>query len=185
MAGVSFKIEGLDKLQRIYKKLPQTLKKEIKGAIDINAGLIRDAAKRDAPKDENRLSQSISKKSGSGINAEIIAQTSYAGYMEFGTKSRARIPAGLESVAAQFRGKSEKGDPIKALTGWVKRKGISGRGRGRNADARARSVAFMIFKSIMHYGVRPHPFFFDKLEKFKPSIKSDVADAIDRALNAK
>lgn len=194
MGGFSYKVEGLDKLKKVFGKLPPDLQKNIKSALVINAGLIRDAAKRDAPKDENRLGQSITVVQGRSVNVDIVAQNEYAAYVEFGTKSSAVIPAGLESVASQFRGPGRKGDPLKALQGWVKRKGLAAtfsvntRKRTRRTKNEAqleKQLTYIIWRKIKKFGINPQPYFFKQLPKQEAQIKRDVSDAIERSLNGR
>jgi phage gpG-like protein len=55
--------------------------------------------------DTGRLKNAITQKKISKLNYEIVAQTNYAAYVEFGTGGLVDIPQGLEAYAAQFKGK--------------------------------------------------------------------------------
>ena len=126
-AGFNMTVKGLDKLVGLLDKLPKTVQTELSAEMKVTADEIRDGAKRDAPVDEARVKNSISSKKVGLLMFEIVAQSNYAGYLEFGTKSNTVIPAGLESVASQLRGKSSStGSPYEAIIKWVKRKGIAG-----------------------------------------------------------
>lgn len=162
MSFVNVQIKGLKEAQKYISKLDVSARKEIKAEMIFAANEVANHIKRDAPVDTARLKNSVSVKQGQGLEVEIVAQNAYAPYMEFGTKSKFKAPQGLEGYAGQFRGKSTMtGDPIVALTGWVKRKGldIQRKGRSKKAD-RQRQLAFMIFRKIQRVGVNPQPFFF-------------------------
>lgn len=172
--GFSFKVQGLDKLISVFDQLPKRTQKELGSELKFTAEEIRDGAKRDAPADEARLKQSISINNTSSLTFEVVAQTFYAGYLEFGTKTKTIIPPGLESIAGQLKGPvGGQGNPIDALQQWVKRKGISGtysvktrRRTGSKAtkDQQDRHVAFLIWQKIKKYGIKAQPFFFTQLK---------------------
>ena len=163
MAFVNIGIKGLKEAQDFLRKADVKIQKEIKAEVGFAADEIVNLIKKDAPIDTARLKNSVSKKMESGLKVEIIAQSNHAPYMEFGTKSKFKAPNGLEGYAGQFRGQGTKGDPIAALTRWVKRKGIANNynaNRGGKKKDRERQVAFAIFNKIKRVGVTPHPFFF-------------------------
>ncbi|WP_276483559.1 hypothetical protein [Paraflavitalea pollutisoli] len=159
--------------------------------IEIGATEIMNLAKKDAPADLRQLSNSISKKQiPKGF--EIVAQSIHAPYQEFGTKTKAQIPAGLEQVAAQFKGPSgSTGDPIKALEAWVKRKGTTGRystktrrrlGSKTSKEKEDRQAAFLIWRKIKKYGIKPHPYFFKQVPKVEPKLVKRIADIIQQII---
>jgi HK97 gp10 family phage protein len=186
--GFSFKVQGLDKLIKVFNDLPAQTQKELAAELDFTAGEIRDGAKRDAPTDEARLKQSISKAKTGPLEFEAVAQTFYAGYLEFGTKGNTRIPAGLEDVANSLKGPaSGQGNPIDALQAWVKRKGIAGtfstkirRRQGNKAtkEQQDRQAAYMIWQKIKKFGIKPHPFFFKQLAPAEERLRRRLAAII-------
>jgi HK97 gp10 family phage protein len=186
--GFSFKVQGLDKLVSVFNRLPKKVQNELSAELKVTAGEIKDGAKRDAPADEARLKQSITTKTTGPMEFEVVAQTFYAGYLEFGTKSSAVIPPGLEEVAAQLKGPvSGQGNPIDALAAWVKRKQIAGtystrtRRRTGNAATKAqqdRSVAFLIWRKIKKFGIKPKPYFFKQLQPAEEKLRRRLAAII-------
>lgn len=189
MAGFSFKVQGLDRLLKVFNDLPKQVQKELKAELSITAKEIRDGAKRDAPADEARLKQSISVTEPSNLTFEVVAQTTYAGYLEFGTKTRTKIPPGLESIAGQLKGPAGgQGNPIDALTAWVKRKGIAGTfstktrrklGNKATKEKQDRQAAFIIWQKIRKYGIKPQPYFFKQMEPAEARLKSRLAAIIN------
>ena len=187
--GFSFKVQGLDRLLKVFDQLPKQVQKELQAELGITAKEIRDGAKKDAPADEARLKNSISVKEPGSLTFEIVAQTSYAGYLEFGTKTKTSIPAGLEDIASQLKGPSGgQGNPIDALTAWVKRKGIAGTystktrrrlGNKSTKEKQDRQVAFIIWQKIRKYGIKPQPFFFKQMAPAEARLRKRLAEIIN------
>ncbi len=188
-AGFSFQVQGLDKLLKVFDELPKQVQKELKAELSITAKQIRDGAKKDAPADESRLRGSISVKEPGNLQFEVVAQTSYAGYLEFGTKTKTSIPAGLEEVASQLKGPAGgQGNPIDALQKWVKRKGLAGtysaktrRRTGNKAtkEQQDKQVAFIIWQKIRKYGIKPQPFFFKQMMPAEEGLRRRLAAIIN------
>jgi HK97 gp10 family phage protein len=190
--GFSFKVQGLDQLIRLFKQLPPKVQKELGTELEITAGEIRDGAKKDAPVDEARVRNSISIKKHSVTEFTVVAQSSYAGYLEFGTKTKVSVPAGLEDVASDLKGPGEgTANPLDALQGWVKRKGLAGtysvktrrrKGNKQTKEKQDRQLAFVIWRHIKKFGIKPHPYFFKQMEPAANSlvgkIKAIIQDII-------
>lgn len=202
MTGFQFTIEGFDKLQQLTRKMPVQLRDELRAEVDITADEIAAGARRDAPKDEGILTKSISKKTKNGFERQIVAQSSYAGYQEFGTKTHVKVPSGLESVASQLRAQpsSSAANPLEALRGWVRRKGLAATysttrystatrsgvrtGRNKGEAQREKQIAFLIWRKIKKYGIKPQPFFFKQLEPARPLLIKRVSGVLKRVVNA-
>jgi HK97 gp10 family phage protein len=187
----TLKVQGLERLQKVFYQLPATARKELKNELKITAAEIRDNAKKEAPTDEARLKQGISYKETGPLSFEIVAQATYAGYLEFGTKSKAVIPAGLEDQAAKLRGPNPgQGNPLEALTKWVQRKGIAGtfsvktrkQSRSKASLANIKHVAFLIWRSIKKYGINPQPYFFKQMDPAANKLKQRLGDFIRRII---
>jgi hypothetical protein len=86
------------------------------------------AAQRDAPLDQGQLKRLISLVVKGPYAVEIVSQSMYSPFMEFGTKSRYRPIPGTETIAAQFRGMKSGSfmDMVRSIVRWVRRKGITG-----------------------------------------------------------
>lgn len=192
MAGFSFDIRGLDKLMKLFSELPKSVQKELSAELEVTAGEIRDGAKKDAPVDEARVRNSISKKKTRATEFSIVAQSQHAGYLEFGTKTHVSVPAGLEDVASSLKGPSGgQGDPLKALQGWVKRKNIAGTysaksrrriGNKQTKEQQDKQVAFLIWQKIRKFGIKPQPFFFKQMAIAEPKLRQRVANIISRII---
>lgn len=187
----TLKVQGLDKLQKIFYQLPATVRKEMKGELKVTAAEIRDSAKREAPADEGRLKSAISSKEAGPLSFSVVAQTTYAGYLEFGTKTKTVVPAGLEDVASSLKGPVQgSGNPLEAITNWVKRKGIAGTystktrklSKSKSSLDNIRQTAFLIWQHIRKFGIKPQPYFFKQVEPAEKKLKQRLADVIKRII---
>lgn len=182
--GFSFQVQGLDRLLKVFDQLPESTQKELGAELEATAGEIRDGARRDAPIDEARVRQSISIKKQSVTEFEVVAQSFYAGYLEFGTKTKVSVPAGLEEVAGSLRGPvSGQGNPIDALTGWVKRKGLVLSAKTKAVKKQQdRQLAFIIWRHIKKFGINAQPFFFKQMQPAEKNLKERVANIIKKII---
>jgi len=119
----------------------------------------------------------------------VFAQSAYAAYMEFGTKGNYRPVPGAEAVAAQFRGKGPGTfkEMVRAITEWVRRKGIAGRysvktrrrvGSKISQQAEDAAAAWPIIMSILKNGVKAHPYFFKQQGIVVPKIMKRINDRV-------
>lgn len=160
MASKPLVIEGLDKLLGKVSALPAKLKEEIDFEIGASAKQIERDAKRDAPKNVGFLVNEISSFKNKDLDWEVVSAASYSPFVEFGTRGKVRIPAGLENFAGQYastKGASSLGAK-EAIFEWCKQKGIEPK------------AWYPIFLSIMIHGIEPHPFFFHNFLKEKPKL---------------
>lgn len=137
--------------------------------------------------------------SGSSIGIEIVAQRFYAPFIEFGTKGKYQPIPGTEEIAAQFKD-YKGGDikeMRKSIERWVLSKGIHLEGlqqsfgkdqeqflslTERNKARKKRglkritkkkaldTMVFLIVRSILKNGIKPHPFFFKQKEIVWPKM---------------
>jgi hypothetical protein len=194
MSAFEVKINGVDKLTKFLESRGKVYKDEVKEEFKDAARIIKGEMQRDAPVDVGRLKNSVSIVPRNDLAVEIVAPVGYAPYMEWGTKSKAKIPSELQSYASQFRGPTgiSDTDPLIALTAWVRRKGLAAtydiksrniitragkRTRRNKGEAkREKTIAWLIFRKIRKFGVKPHPFFFytpggqSRMEKAKKLI---------------
>jgi len=119
-------------------------------------------AKRMAPANFGKLRQSINIDINKTLFKSVFSSVRYAPYVEFGTKGNARIPSGYEAFAAQYKGKGGGTimEMVKALTLWVKRKGIDPK------------FTYVIVRAILRNGIKPQPFFIPAFEAEKPKLLS-------------
>lgn len=152
-------------------------------------------AKQDAPADQTALKGAISYKKISQMIYEVVSQTIYAHFMEFGTKGKYLPIPGTEAIAAQMKG-YKGGDFMELLRNivrWVKRKGITGtysvKTRNRtgskvNQIAEDYSAAWPIAISILKRGVKPHPYFFKQMGVVWPKMLQSIVRRLNN-VNAK
>lgn len=169
MAGFTFKLKGFEQLQRRLKELPKELQNKVAGELEDGAKRMVQGAKRDAPGDQGLLRGEITHFAVGPLTFMVVSGADYSGYVEFGTRSRVQIPAGLEEYAAEV--KLQKGisslSAKEAIYGWCKRKGIDPK------------LWFPIYRSLMTKGMHPHPFFFKQLARVEPEIIKNVQRILD------
>jgi len=97
------------------------------------------------------------------------SEVDYAPYVEFGTKTKVDIPAGLESYASQFKGKSGGFDQlVKNISAWANNRGIP-----------QENVKFIAMK-IAKFGVKAQPFLFPAWESERPKFEQAVKELLKR-----
>jgi len=144
---------------------------------------VRDA-QRSAPVNDGYLRRNITFKDisqGENVGFEVVSGSDYSAYMEFGTKSKFQAIPGIDSSV--FIGENKKSN-IKlkdAIFYWVKRKKIGliqtksgGFSKSQDSLRAQKSAAFLIARSIYKKGVRPHPYFFQHLDKVKKIIEDGL-----------
>jgi hypothetical protein len=195
MSAVKFDIKGIDKLQKKISELPKELQEEVVGEIqawgyDVNAeqiGLISQQKIQDLGALQQNT-KAVPKPDG----VELISNVYYAPYIEFGTRSKVRVPAELNDYASQFRGK-KRGDYydfLNAILDWVKRKGIAARysvktRKALNSKAdkeRLINTAQMIANSILRNGISPRPYFFPPYLRKRKELLSRINTVIKRVV---
>ena len=124
--------------------------------------------------DRGTLLRSITQSKIGDMSYEVSANTYYAPFIEFGTKSKFNPYPGTEEYASQFKSKKSSSGLklIDVIKGWVTRKGIA---KGKEAD----KVAFLIARSIFKNGISPKPFFFKQV----PIVREKLMANVIRILN--
>jgi len=189
-------VEGLPTLIAKIRALGDEGNRIEARAVNVVADMVVADAKRNAPKDLGTIAQNIGKSvtnTGTKVTAKIFSAAPESAYQEFGTGGRVIVPPLMADVANTFKGKSG-GDFkafVKALTGWVKRKGIAGvysvKTRRKNnklsgdADEQA---AYLIARSILRKGLKPQPFLFPawmaNKDKLLPLLQAEFTRALRR-----
>lgn len=100
----NIEIKGLDKALKHFDRLSDSMKQNVLDEIEVGAREIEGDAKVRVPVDTGNLRASITV-SPLQNGQEIVAQADYAAYVEFGTGQLVKVPAALESYAAQFKGR--------------------------------------------------------------------------------
>jgi len=164
---------GLDSYLKRLQTAKKTVQAEVSGEIGDAAFKFRDDAARTAVAnggDRGTLAKSISAQQNNLFNWTVAVGATYGAFVEFGTKGKARVPAGFEDVAAKFKGfKGNGGKLYDAIYQWVKRKGLTAtysvktKRRSKftkSEEKRTQQIAFLIARSIYRYGITPKPFFY-------------------------
>ena len=164
---------GLDSYLKRLQTATKTVQAEVSGEIGAAAMKFRDDAARTAVAnggDRGTLAKSISAQQNNLFNWTVAVGATYGAFVEFGTKGKARVPAGFEDVAARFKGfKGNGGKLYDAIYQWVKRKGLTAtysvktqrRSKfNQSEEKRTQQIAFLIARSIYRYGITPKPFFY-------------------------
>lgn len=115
--------------------------------------------------DRGTLLRSISYAKTGPFNYTVSANTFYAPFIEFGTKSKYNPYPGTAEFAGQYKGVKGPGTLrlIDAIRGWVKRKGIA---KGKEIER----AAFFIARSIYKNGISPKPFFFKQVAPVRTKL---------------
>lgn len=163
-SGVTLK--GFGEFQDKLEKLPKELIEEADFLVKDAAALWEERAKQDAPVDQGRLRQQISSFKRDSGNWEIVSASDYSAFLEWGTKTKVRVPAELVSYAMQFKGITRPGG-AKAIYEWCRRVGIP------------QNVWVFVYLSIMRYGVTPHPFFFHQAPIVEKQLMDDLKQLIE------
>ena len=164
---------GLDSYLKRLQTATKTVQAEVSGEIGAAAMKFRDDSARTAVAnggDRGTLAKSISAQQNTPFNWTVAVGATYGAFVEFGTKGKARVPAGFEDVAARFKGfKGNGGKLYDAIYQWVKRKGLTATYSvktkrrtkfNKSEEKRTQQIAFLIARSIYRYGITPKPFFY-------------------------
>lgn len=99
---------------------------------------------------------------------EVKASADYAAYIEFGTKSKVKVPADLQNYAKQFQGKGTgTAEQAKAfIYEWCRKKNIP------------EERWFFIYILIMTNGIEARPFLFPSVEEERPKFFERIRQAL-------
>jgi nucleoid DNA-binding protein len=166
--------ESIKGISETIKEL-RAFGKDIEKLIDAETRDIADQIASDAsikaPKNFGKLSQNIRAERIKESNYKIVSQEVYAGFIEFGTGTKVRVPKELASVAASFKN-SSKGtfkEGLESIKEWCRKKGI---------DEKA---AYPIFVKILGVGINPQPFLYPAWVKGR----KDYLNNLKKLLKAK
>lgn len=187
---MSVRIRGLDHLVSRLNDYPAKMSKAVDRELSAGAIEVAGLGAELAPVDEGRLKQGQNAVTSEFLSKQVVNNVFYAPYVEFGTGRKTQVPAGLESVAAKFKGPAGRGNfeqMVDSLMGWVRRKGLAGtfstKTRRRTGSPlrqaiQERQLAIFLAKRILRNGIRPQPFFFRALDALEPEIVKKVEEAL-------
>lgn len=160
-------------MKRFNEQLKKFNAKKTKQLQDLTqlAGIkIASAAKSKAPRYQSRLINSIRPiSSRNKLSVRVNSNVEYAAFVEFGTKSKAQIPAELAQYASQFKVSTPSNFDqfYKDIKKWCGKKGI---------DEKA---AYPIAISLIKDGQRAQPFLYpafkEERTKYINAIKQLIA----------
>ena len=168
----SVNVQGLDATLKKFDQLAKDTQEGVQAALNDWA----DRTATDAitlvsaqSSDEGGLKGSIKPEYGNG-NAAVKVSSSYAAFIEFGTRKFAAqyvasLPNDWQAYAATFKGKKGGGNGKKfwdRLQGWGGRKGIEP------------EKLYFIYKKILTDGIRPKPFLYPSVNKNLPLLIKDI-----------
>lgn len=162
--GFTVEIQGLQQLLNKNRNLPKKMEVEIEGELIDGGNRMVQGAVAAAPGDQGILRAEISSFKVGRLTISYVSGALHSGYQEFGTKSKVRVPAGLEQYAAEVKAQvnTTSLSAWEAISQWCKRQGIEQR------------LWWPIFRSIMVSGINPRPFFFPQVSRQMPIIIANI-----------
>jgi HK97 gp10 family phage protein len=173
------RVQGTGKLIAQLREFSNEGAKLASAEVEASAREIAGTAQRLAPANFGKLKQGIEPEKINSLTWEIIANTPYAGFVEFGTGVNVNVPAELSEIASAIKNgpKGNFEDGLRSIQDWCRAKGI---------DERA---AYPIFMSILKNGLRPQPFLFPAWKqggaKLEKNLKNTLEVLTKRFNNAK
>lgn len=173
--GFKFKIKSnaTDVIRTLEAWEGETIRK-IRAQHQRTAINVESSAKRNAPVNLGRLRADIQHNiettdRGVVVKANVFNTVEYAPYVEFGTKSKAKIPAELQEFATQFiNPKPGTFDLLlQNISEWANRKGVPA------------EMVYPIAVRIARHGVRAQPYLFKAFQE----VQNNHIKAIEAILN--
>jgi hypothetical protein len=192
MANFSIRVNGLDDVLKRFKSFPAKLQTQVKGELKLASEEVKRNAVKDAPGDVGKLRQSIVVNHESGTSSTVSVTVGYGGYIEWGTKKKARVPSELAAYAARFKGATTSPTGLKlndAILAWVKRKGIGGlysvktrkRSNSKASKENMKQVAFLIASKIRKEGIKPRPYFFKNVFAVRDKLVQRILQMVKQS----
>lgn len=195
---IKFKLEGVQATIKDLKAGQKLFEDKVDKLLQNGVVMIERDAKRNAPTYIGAIKQSIQHANIAPLKWEVAANAYHAPYIEFGTKLKVNVPAGMEAIAAAVKSRPKKGNYkqfVDALTEWIKKRGIAAtqikqvssgarKGQFQKAGSSAqrnyeRQLAHLMAIRILQNGIRPQPFLYPALMANVPKIKADLKQLVD------
>lgn len=106
--GFTFNLEGIQDTINQLRKLDGEVAEAVNNELAASTEMMAKTAKQLAPVDTGKLRNSISASQVAPLTWELVAQTDYAAYVEFGTGKFVRIPEEAKAFAEEFKGKGKR-----------------------------------------------------------------------------
>lgn len=160
---ITVKAKGFAQELAKLRALPKKAQREIEAEIQDSARQMVQQAKRDAPKDQGILVNEITEYKLRDLTWRVVSNADHSEYVEFGTKSKVRIPEGLTDYSKEVtKEKTSSLTAKEAIFNWCKRQGIEPR------------AWYAIYIAIMSKGIAPRPFFFKQIAVIEPRLKQNI-----------
>ncbi len=159
-------LKGFKEFQQKIDRLPNNLRSQVGRVVKDAAELWEERAKRDAPNDQGRLVKGITNRKDGPMRYEVESEADYSAYLEWGTKTKVRVPGEIASYAQQFKSGGNSGGAKKMIFAWMKRVGIPP------------ELQWVVFMSIMIKGITPHPFFFIQMPFVQKQLTNDLPQVL-------
>src|SRR5690606_21598388 len=173
-AKLSIKIKGLEELK---KKLNANGQKQLLNDISFEMETasidIRERAMSRVPINDGYLRNSITI-DGKDLKWIVFVGMEYAGFVEFGTKTKVQVPPEMQEVANQFRNKKlSQGKFKEAIASWMSNKGIP------------KEALYPIMAKIMNIGINPKPFLYPSFKEVTKGnkVEKQIDSIIQSYLN--
>jgi hypothetical protein len=204
MAGFKMQLTGVN--AALGELNLKGLEKQVQGELDKFALNVVQDAKQLVPIDESHLSQSIGFVKRD-LEVEIVVNSNYAAYVEFGTRKFAAqyvstLPTEFQAFARQFKGGGGGSfdELVMRIFEWVKRKGIrlepkqtsqgdsyrsgrlvnTSRKRKRTTIVEGQQqLAYAIAVKIVREGIKPQPFLYPAYEKNRILLLEELRKIIN------
>jgi len=175
--GIGFSDQQLASFQKQFKRFNEKKTAKLQDATMQSLYNMLSVAKIKVPRYQNRLQDSLREKhSTNKLSGIVFTNVKYAPYVEFGTKSKVKIPAEIAQYAAQFKGKGsgDLDEFFEQIYKWVKKKNIGGNftasgkaSKSKSSQAAVSQAAWFIAMSILKKGIKAQPFLY-------PAFKAEI-----------
>lgn len=175
---MNLKLTGVQKVLNDLAKLDSQVTAMVDGELEAGANDMARIAQQLAPANFGQLKNSISSSKVGPLRYTFFAEIKkapHAPFIEFGTVKKVNVPAELQDVAMQFKGKKRQGTWktfIEDIYLWGTKKGIIKKGdRGH-----ARAIARRIYMN----GIAPQPYLWPAFLTVRPKLIQRLRAEIDR-----
>lgn len=160
----------LAKFRAQMRKFTEKKTKQLQDMTMLSGFNITSNAKKEVPRYQSRLYNSLRPLySRNKLSVRVWTDVNYAPFVEFGTKSKAKIPTELAGVASQFKSKGVGNfdEFLKNIEKWCKSKGIDP------------GAAYPIAISLIKNGQKAQPFLYPAFKaertKYVQALKTLMA----------
>lgn len=163
------KVQGTDKLIQQLKQFGAEGQREIADRTEQAAFLIKARAAALVPKNNGKVRDSIQPERIDATNWEVVARSSYAGYIEFGTGPKVDVPAEFAELANAWKN-NPKGtfeDGLIAMKDWCHNKGLP------------EENAWIYLMNVIKHGQQPRPFMYPAFVEGKVQYRKDLTKSLE------